>query len=223
MVERVAEVLGPLRDRVVFLGGSTTGLLVTDPAAPAIRTTKDVDVIVEVSTQMEYHALGQELRHLGFRHDTDEGAPICRWTQADLVLDVMPTDAALLGFSNRWYPEALQRARIHTLSNGLGIRVVTSPYFLATKLEAFYGRGEGDFLGSHDLEDLVAVVDGRAELLGEVRAASLALQTYLAEAFTTLLKAPDFTYAIQGHLPPDPGSQGRFGEVVGRLHALAKV
>ena len=45
MLERIAAALGPLRERVVFVGGSATGLLITDPLAAAIRVTKDVDVI----------------------------------------------------------------------------------------------------------------------------------------------------------------------------------
>ena len=47
MLERIAEALGPLRHRMVFLGGCATGLLITDPAAAPIRATRDVDVIVE--------------------------------------------------------------------------------------------------------------------------------------------------------------------------------
>ena len=50
MVERIAAALGPLRDKVVFVGGSATGLLITDPLAAAIRVTKDVGVIVEVAS-----------------------------------------------------------------------------------------------------------------------------------------------------------------------------
>ena len=45
-IKAIAKKLGPLRERVVFLGGATTGLLITDPAAPPIRPTEDVDVIV---------------------------------------------------------------------------------------------------------------------------------------------------------------------------------
>ena len=45
MVERIASALGVLREREVFLGGCATGLLITDPAAPALRTTRDVDVV----------------------------------------------------------------------------------------------------------------------------------------------------------------------------------
>ena len=59
---------------------------------------------------------------------------------------------------------------IQRLSDDLAIRIVTGPFFIATKLEGFKGRGKGDFLGSHDLEDMISVVDGRATLVKEVRA-----------------------------------------------------
>src|ERR1700682_5225818 len=49
------------------------------------------------------------------------------------------------------------------------IRVVTAAFFVATKLEAFKGRGKGDFFGSRDLEDLISVVDGRATLVAEIQ------------------------------------------------------
>ena len=110
MVERIAAALGPLRERVVFVGGSATGLLITDPLAAAIRVTKDVDVIVEVATHSGYYQVEEALRDLGFRNDTREGAPLCRWRWEELILDVMPTDPAILGFSNCWYPERPPRA-----------------------------------------------------------------------------------------------------------------
>ena len=81
MVERVALLLGDLRKRVVFLGGAATGLLLTDPGAPPIRATRDVDVIVQIGGWLEYRALEVRLLALGFRQDQSEGAPLCRWTQ----------------------------------------------------------------------------------------------------------------------------------------------
>ena len=63
------------------------------------------------------------------------------------------------------------------LSRDLDIRVITAPHFLATKLEAFRGGG-GDFLASHDLEDLVFVIDGRSEIVEEVRAETPLLREY---------------------------------------------
>lgn len=101
MVERVAAALGPLREQMVFLGGCATGFLVTDAAAIAVRATRDVDLIVEATSRTAYHRLEGRLSRLGFEHDTSEGAPICRWTLDDLVVDVMPTDSFLLGFTNR--------------------------------------------------------------------------------------------------------------------------
>jgi hypothetical protein len=47
-------------------------------------------------------------------------------------------------------------------------------------LEAFKGRGNGDFLVSHDLGDVVTVVDGRPALIDELRGAPEELRTYIA-------------------------------------------
>src|SRR2546430_12717957 len=70
----------------------------------------------------------------------------------------MPTEEGILGFSNRWYREAIGAAREIALRDDLSIRLVTAPYFIATKYEAFIGRGRGDYLASHDFEDLMAAV-----------------------------------------------------------------
>ena len=88
-------------------------------------------------------------------------AVICRWRHGALVVDVMPTDAAVLGFTNRWYAAALAHATWVPLGTR-DIRLITAPYFLATKFEAFHGRGHGDVRGSHDLEDIVAVTSFNA-------------------------------------------------------------
>jgi hypothetical protein len=53
MIKDVARRLGPLRDRVAFLGGAATVLLVTDPATPEVRPARDVDVIAEISSKIE--------------------------------------------------------------------------------------------------------------------------------------------------------------------------
>ena len=221
MVERIVSALGVLRERVVLLGGCATGLLLTDPAAPALRTTRDVDVVIEVGSRVAYWALGKEMTARGFRPDQSEGAPICRWVFEELLLDLMPSDTALLGFGNRWYPDAIRTAWVCLLPSGQRIRVVAPPYFLATKLDAFNGRGGGDYLGSHDLEDLVAVMDGRPEILEEVASTDPRLQAYIAGAFATLLADSTFSYALQGHLPPDAASQNRLPRLLQRMQTIA--
>ena len=92
--------LGPLCDEMVFLGGCATGLLITDPAAPPVRATRDVDVIVEVASLVEYHRISASLRELKFSEDRSEQAPICRWTGHGVLLDVMLTNADVLGFGS---------------------------------------------------------------------------------------------------------------------------
>lgn len=221
MVERVAAALGTLRERVVFVGGCATGLMLTDPAAAAIRTTLDVDLVVETADRAAYRGLEKDLVRRGFRHDTSPQAPICRWTLDDLVVDVMPTDPSLLGFSNRWYPEALRTAHRRTLPSGLPILLVDPPCFLATKLEAFYGRGEGDFIASHDLEDVVTLVDGRSEIVDEAAGTASALRAYLREEVGKLLDDESFRRALPGHLGPDAASQARLPLLKRRLRLIA--
>jgi len=135
--------LGELADSMVFLGGCATGLLITDPAAPPIRVTRDVDAIVQVVSLAEYHRLSKQLRALGFKEDTSDDAPICRWVADKVILDVMPTDTQILGFGNKWYTPAAKNAERRQLPSGKQIRMVSAPYFLITKLEAFDGRGGG--------------------------------------------------------------------------------
>ena len=60
-LEYAARKLGKLRDEFVFLGGCATGILITDPLAPDIRATVDVDCIVNVLSLREYHKLEKSL------------------------------------------------------------------------------------------------------------------------------------------------------------------
>src|SRR6187431_717685 len=143
LFESVVRLLAPVLDEFVFVGGCTTGIFVTDPAAGGIRPTKDVDAIVDVTSYAQYAALSDRLRALGLVEDTTEGAPLCRWRQASVIVDVMPMDEGVLGFSNRWYPMAIDTAQRFNIA-GHGARIVTPPLFIATKLEAFHGRGGDD-------------------------------------------------------------------------------
>lgn len=219
VVTHVARRLGPLREDVVFLGGAAAALLVTDPIAPKPRPTKDVDVIVEIGSFPECIGLHEKLIEHGFSEDISEGAPRCRWIVDGIKVDVLATDPPI-GFPNRWYRQAIAGARNYDLPGGPTIRLITGPFFLATKLEAFRDRGRGDLIASHDIEDIVAVVDGRAELLAEVSDAPSELQQALRDEFGDLMAKPAFIDAIAGHLPGDSASQGRVTLVMERLRQL---
>lgn len=221
MLEGVVERLGPLAEQMVFLGGCATGLLITDPAAPGIRSTQDVDALVEVASRLEYHRLSRALRARGFSEDDSPEPMVSRWRHGPYVLDVMPTDPSVLGFGNPWYELAFDSAEPVVLPGGHHIRCITAPLFLATKLAAFDGRGGGDFLASHDIEDCIAVVDGRASIVDEVNAADGRLASHLAGRVARLLDDPDFGQALAGLLPGDPGSQARLAMLRQRLESMA--
>ena len=135
----------------------------------------------------------------------------------------MPIDSKILGFSNQWYRDAMKASGTFMLPAGIVIRTTTAPYFIATKLEAFKSRGKRDFLGSHDLEDILTVVDGRATLADEVRAQSQEIRAYVGREIGPLLGTPAFLDALPGHLFPDAASQARIHLILERLGALAAI
>lgn len=222
MLELAVQALGDLCESLVFVGGCATGLLVTTVRAQYIRPTEDVDVVTKVATISGYHDVEARLLARGFKHDVSPEAPICRWIGAGTTLDLMPSEPGVLSFHNRWYPLAVGTAQPIQLPSRRVIALIAAPVFIATKLEAFRDRGQGDFLVSHDLEDIVTVVDGRPSLADEIRAAPTDLRTYLRQQFEELTNSSDFLDALSGHLPGDAASQARLQELIRRLRALAQ-
>ena len=148
-------------------------------------------------------------------------APICRWRIDNVAVDVMPTLEKILGFSNRWYPLALKTATPVALPSGIVIRLVQAPVFLATKLEAVAGRGNNDYLFSHDLGDLLSVVDGRETLVAECLQSDGELRAYLHDWAARLLGTQAFLEALPGHLPGDAASQDRLPDLEAKLQRVA--
>jgi hypothetical protein len=100
------------------------------------------------------------------------------------------------------------------------IRLITAPFFLGTKMEAFYDRGENDYYMSHDLEDFIAVVEGREQLLEELADAPADLREYLREATGKLLGNERFLEALPGYVPGDSISQRRIPIIIERLRTM---
>ncbi len=213
----IAQALGDLREQVVFLGGAVAGLLVTDPLAEGVRATVDVDAVVQAK-RVQFHRMQRELARRGFREDADSGV-ICRWIHRDsgVVFDLMPENPDVLGFANHWYPYAVATAQRVALGDGLHIRLATAVAFVATKMEAFASRGRGDVLASHDLEDVLNIVDGREELVRELAEAVPDVRHALAQAFADLLARPGFLDVLPG-LIAEPE---RVDVVARRLRAMA--
>jgi predicted nucleotidyltransferase len=217
----VAARLPALDISFAFVGGCAVWLLVDEPDLTDFRPTEDVDVIVEVATLTEYYNLEERLRAAGFKNDASEGAPICRWIVDDCRVDVMPIDSKALGMNSKWFKEALESAEPANLGEGLQARVITVPMFLATKLAAFHDRGHGDLLGSHDLEDIVTVIDGCKDIVDEVSAAAADVRAFIEHAFCDIIQHADFDDAVFGHLSAAFGRRENVSAVKEKFAAIS--
>ena len=135
----------------------------------------------------------------------------------------MPTDTKIFGFGNNWYAPAMEKARLIRLPNRQEIRVVLAPYFLITKLAAFDGRGNGDYVMSHDIEDIIAVLDGRAEIINEIKQSDSELVDELSGRFKELLSDCRFLDALSGHMPTDETSQARTPLILKTIKEIAEI
>lgn len=143
---------------------------------------------------------------------------ICRWARkaSGVIFDLMPVQPEVLGFSNRWYPYAVESAVPVDLRQGVVIRLVSSMAFVAIKPQAFASRGGSDFLCSHDLEDVLNIVDGREELVSKMRKAPPELRAVVVAAVGQLLADSDFANVLPDLLTEPE----RAGLVLDRLRAL---
>jgi predicted nucleotidyltransferase len=220
----VAERLGEIKAGVVFVGGTVVDLLITDPVAPPARPTKDVDIIVQVTSENDYYQLSDLLRSLGFREDSQgEGGPLCRWIIDDIKVDTIPVRGEILGFSTEFYDAAVETAISREIADGLTIQHISAPCFLATKLDAFKDRGHNDYIGSHDMEDVIAVLDGRSEVIDEIRASPLKVKNFLVNSFAFLLDEAAFREAISGNLDFDGADSGRVPVFLDRVRSIASI
>ena len=83
LFESVVRLLAPVLDELVFVGGCTTGLFITDPAAGGIRPTKDVDAIVDVDLLREVHGTCGTTSRTGSRrghHAWRSALPLAAWS-----------------------------------------------------------------------------------------------------------------------------------------------
>lgn len=194
----IAEALGDLCEEVVFVGGAVAGLLVTDPLADSVRATRDIDAIINAN-RAAFYRIEEQVAARGFVRDASSDV-ICRWVhkRSGVVFDLMPVQPEVLGFSNRWYAYAVASATPVDVGNGITIKLVSATAFVATKLEAFTSRGGWDFMTSHDLEDVLNIVDGREQLVEEMAAAPAELREAVAAVLTKLIANPDFLNALPG-------------------------
>ncbi|NDK57584.1 nucleotidyl transferase AbiEii/AbiGii toxin family protein [Pontibacter fetidus] len=181
VIKKVALGLQELKQDMVFVGGATLSIYADDPAADPVRPTSDIDLSVSLAGYGAWNKLQERLQELGFYPDS-KSKVICRFTYKGIMIDVMPDDPKILGFTNPWYRSGLERSLLTQVTDGLEIRVLPVAYFLATKFSAYYSRG-GDPRMSHDFEDIIYVTDNRLNLIEEIAAAPLEVRSYLQQEY----------------------------------------
>ena len=221
MIEVVAKALGDLNERVVFVGGSTVPLYLENVGSQAPRPTEDVDCVIELASYTSYAELEKQLRARGFRNSDRNNAPICRWEVNGVVVDIMPTDERVIGFSNKWYSDGIKHAMQVTLPSGMAVRIFSPPFFIASKFEAFLGRGHGDFSTSHDIEDVVTLLDGLLTL-SSIETAPLSVREYIQEKLDEFLASDLFRESIAGHLEPGPTQAEATRRILSNLNQISK-
>jgi len=92
----------------------------------------------------------------------------------------------------------------YQLNDEITIKLVSPEYFIATKLEAWLGRGNGDALTSRDIEDIINLIDGREELIIELGNSSDAVKTFISEQLSQLLHDGNFEYAVSSQSNNSP-------------------
>ncbi|MGK2863046.1 MAG: nucleotidyl transferase AbiEii/AbiGii toxin family protein [Chitinophagaceae bacterium] len=183
-IRAVSNALGELKKQVVFVGGATVSLY-ADRAAVEARATDDVDIVVEIASRWEYAALEEQLRKMGFQNDIS-GKFLGRYLLPGIIVDVMPTDITILGFSNIWYEEGFKTAIDYNIDDQHNVKIFSPPYFIASKLEAFKNRGNNDGRTSTDFEDIIYVLENRQSIWNELKEADESVRNYLLKEFKAL-------------------------------------
>lgn len=219
MIKKVAIGLGNLKDSVVFIGGAVTELYANGSASTKIRPTLDVDCVIELASRSSFYDMEVELRSKGFKNDTTPGAPICRWIYKDVIVDIMPDDENILGFSNRWYKAGIGNRIEREIDGNLKIFIFQVHYYLATKLEATFQRGMSDLRTSQDFEDVVYILNNSLridKIITECH--DQELKQYLKDRMQSLLNLKYINEAVECCLPY--GDNKRLGIILDLMNAI---
>ena len=125
----------------------------------------------------------------------------------------MPTEGKILNFKNKWYQDGYANSEDIQLQSDQSIRIFNLVYFLASKIEAFLDRGNGDFLASPDMEDIIAVLDGVLDIEDKILKAPGKVKLYLKRKFSSFLSDERFLESLEGNIVSPSGSSGRVERV----------
>lgn len=195
---QVAVALGELNKDVVYVGGAMVSLYIDDSAAEDVRPTKDIDITLEIANVGELEKLRVALEDKGFIQSVEDDV-ICRFRLNEIKVDVMSTTEVGWAPANPWFAPGFENSITEEVEK-VEIRILTLPYFLATKFTAFEGRGGGDPRMSHDFEDIVYLLNYTSNFKDQIQESDPEVKQYLKEQFLAIRDKGNMQEAIIGNL-----------------------
>ncbi|MFZ4477533.1 MAG: hypothetical protein ACOYPR_20230 [Saprospiraceae bacterium] len=200
-IRLVAYGLKELKEKVVFVGGAVLGLYIDHPNSDPVRFTKDIDLTIELANLSAWATLQVRLAELGFFPKSDDSV-ICRYLFNGVIVDLMPTIDSPFGPTNIWYAPGFQQAIYKEIEPGLSIKMLTLPYFIATKFVAFHGRG-GDPRMSHDFEDIIFLCLNCSNIVSAIQETDTPVKSFLILEFQKIWSDQYREEIICCHLQPE--------------------
>lgn len=198
-VAKIAKALKGLKEEMIFVGGAVISLYTDDMAAEEIRPTYDIDLAIHLLNYGEWVSLQEKLNDLGF-FPNPNGNAICNYLYDKVEVDIMPAENSPIGPSNKWYGIGMKDLWL-TEVEGINIKILSAPCYLATKFEAFNNRGS-DYRTSHDFEDIIYVLDNRTNIVNEIKNSNKLIQEFLISEFTKISTLPSSEEIFSVHIHP---------------------
>lgn len=196
--KKIALALGELNEQVVFVGGAVVSLYIDDPSADDVRPTKDIDISMEITSLSQLEAIRETITQKGF-YQSSEDTVICRFRYEDIKVDLMSTKEVGWVPASPWFSPGFKKLVTFEL-DGLKIKCLSLPYYMASKFTAFYGRGIKDPRTSQDFEDIVYLLQYTSSVKQEILDSEDEVKKYLADCFKDILNDQVKQEAILGNL-----------------------
>jgi predicted nucleotidyltransferase len=214
---KIANALGELNERVVYVGGAVVSLYINDSAADDVRPTQDLDFSMEIAHVAELEAIRENLTQKGF-YQSSEDDVICRFRYEEIKVDVMATKAVGWAPANPWFAAGFNHL-VEFNVEGKVIRCLSLPYFLASKFSAFYDRGAEDPRTSKDMEDIAYLLNYTSDLAITILESETEVRAYLNECFQDILSDDTKQEAILGNLYYENQAY-RFAQIINTLNQV---
>jgi predicted nucleotidyltransferase len=215
--KKIANALGPLNEHVVYVGGAVVSLYINDASSEDVRPTGDIDITMEIASVGALEAIREDLIHKGF-YQSSEDHVICRFRFEDIKVDVMATKAVGWAPANPWFAPGYKQLITFDV-DGLTIKCLSLPYYLASKLTAFYDRGSKDPRTSKDFEDIVYLLNYTTNLVEQIQNANQEVRDYLIKSFADVLSDSVKQVAILGNLFYED-QEHRYQKIIKKLNQI---